>query len=94
VICRVQASQKRLILFGDWNVDFLQKNSKVQELKALLSMFNLINIVDSPIRFSRDAKSQTGVIIIENLNYDIQIRNIDVGYSDHLAHILYLDVYT
>ena len=57
-------------------------------------MFNLINIIDSPTRFSRDVKSQIDVIIIENLNYDIQIRNTDVGYSDHLAQILYLNVYT
>jgi hypothetical protein len=93
VIYRVQASQKRLILCGDWNVDFLKKNSKVQELKALLSMFNLINIIDSPTRFSREVKSQIDVIIIENLNCQVQIRNIDVGYSGHLAQILYFNVY-
>jgi hypothetical protein len=94
VICRVQASKKRLILCRNWNVDFFKKNSKVQELKALLSMFNLINIIHSPTRFSRDVKSQIDVIIIENLNYDVHIMNIDVGYSDHLAQILYLNVYT
>jgi hypothetical protein len=56
--------------------------------------FNFINIIDSPTEFSKDAKSEIEVIIIENLDYDLQIRNIDVGYSDHLAQILYLNVYT
>jgi hypothetical protein len=92
VICRVKASKKRHPVWGleCWFLKEKFKRSRV--IKALLSMFNLINIINSPTRFSRDVKSQIDVIIIENVNYVVQIRNIDVGYSDHLAQIPYLNV--
>jgi hypothetical protein len=33
-------------------------------------------------------------MIIDNLENDKYLMNIDLGYSDHLAQVLYLRVYT
>jgi flavodoxin len=50
VICKVQSKGKQLILRGDWNINFLEDNAKLQELQNLFFMYNLINTVKSPSR--------------------------------------------
>jgi hypothetical protein len=93
VINRIQGSWKRLILCGDWNINFLQQSTKLQGLQNLL-MFNLVNMVQTPTRLSREANCLIDVMIIDNLENDKYLMNIDLGYSDHLAQVLYLRVYT
>jgi hypothetical protein len=93
VICSVQVKRKRLILCGDWNVNLLQQTPSAQELRSLLLMHNLVNIADSPTRYSRNVNLLIDVIVIDNLKYDMHIRNVDIGYSDHLAQILYINVH-
>jgi hypothetical protein len=49
VISRIQG-KKRLILGGDWNVNFLQSNPKLHKLQNVLGKYNLINRVSTPTR--------------------------------------------
>ena len=67
VICKVQARGTSLFLCGDWNVNFLQRSSKLSELKNLLLMYNLMNTVKSPTRVTHDTCTLIDVMIT-NLN--------------------------
>ena len=48
----------------DWNINFLQQSTKLQDLQNLLFTFNLVNMVESPTRLSREANSLIDVTII------------------------------
>jgi hypothetical protein len=48
VIRRIQENKKRLILCGDWNVNFLHSSSKLLKVQNVLEMYNLINRVLTP----------------------------------------------
>ena len=45
LIIKVYSKGKCLILCGDWNVNFLHNNGKLQDLQNLLLMYNLINVI-------------------------------------------------
>jgi hypothetical protein len=57
VICKVHSKGKRLIICGDWNVNFLQDSVKLQELQNLFLMYDLINTVNSPTRVTNNVSS-------------------------------------
>jgi hypothetical protein len=48
----------------DWNTNVLQQSTKLQDLQNLLFTFNLVNMVESPTRLSREANSLIDVTII------------------------------
>jgi len=45
---RTIKKKKKLILCGDWNVNLMPDSVKLQELKHLLLMYNLINTDNIP----------------------------------------------
>ena len=90
LIFKVSSKEKRLILCGDLNVNFLQHSSKLLDLQNLLHMNNLINIVKSPTRISNHSISLIDVIILHNMNNEMFTVNQDLGYSDQLAQLLYI----
>jgi exonuclease III len=53
VIQKVQLKRKRVILCGDWNVNFMEDSVKLQELKDLLLLYNLVNTITSPTRITK-----------------------------------------
>jgi hypothetical protein len=55
VIQKVQLKKKKLILCGD--------SVRLQELKNLLRMYNLANIVTSPNRITKNSITQIDVIV-------------------------------
>jgi hypothetical protein len=52
VIQEVQSKRKKLILSWDWNINFMQESEKLSNLKNLLLMYNLYNIVMVPTRIT------------------------------------------
>jgi hypothetical protein len=52
-------------------------------------MYNLINRILAPTRLTKTSSSLLDVMITEGSNRDIKIANIDLGFSDHKAQILY-----
>jgi len=48
VIQKVQARNKRLILCGDWNINFMQVSVRLHDMQELLSLHNLVNTVKIP----------------------------------------------
>ena len=86
VICKVQSKGINLFLCGDWNVNFLQKSPNLVDLKNLLLMYNLENMVDSPTRITHSSATQIDVMIT-NINCVKPTINYDLGYSDHFAQV-------
>jgi exonuclease III len=43
VIQNVQLKVRRVILCGDWNINFIEDSVKLQELKHLMLLCNLVN---------------------------------------------------
>jgi hypothetical protein len=73
VIRRIQENKKRHILYGDWNVNFLHSNSKLHKVQNVLEMYNLINRVSTPNRFSKISCSLIDVMITDGSNHDNNI---------------------
>jgi hypothetical protein len=53
-------------------------------------MSNLANIVKTPTRVTSHAETLTDIIIVNNTNDAKLAANLNVGYSDHLAQVLYI----
>jgi hypothetical protein len=62
-IQKVQLRNKRLILCGDWNVNFMQGRVRLHHLQKFLLLHNLINTVRSPTRVTKNTLSLIDVII-------------------------------
>ena len=63
VICRVQTRGQNIVLCGDWNINFLQRSTKLLELQNLLLMYNLVNTVNTPTRIMHNTSSLIDVMI-------------------------------
>jgi exonuclease III len=53
VICKVQMKGMKLMLCGDWNINFLQDSAQLRALQNILNTYNLINTVTSPTRVAK-----------------------------------------
>jgi exonuclease III len=81
VICKVCSKGKRLIICGDWNVNFLQDSGKLQKLQNLFLMFSLTNTVNSPTWVTNNMRSLIDVMIINNLKFENLTEVLDFGFS-------------
>jgi hypothetical protein len=90
VIKRIQNHNKRLIMCGDWNVNFCQNNSNLFKLLSVLERYNLINRITTPTRITNTSCTLIDVIITQASNWDIKVVNKEIGFSDHTAQILHL----
>ena len=57
IIQKIQSKRKQIILCGDWNLNFLINNIRLQELENLLLSYDLINTVISPTRITYSSES-------------------------------------
>jgi hypothetical protein len=89
LITKIHSKGKQLILCGDLNVNSLQQSGKLQDLQNLLLMSNLVNIVKSPTRVTSHTETLIDVIIVNNTNDGKFTATLNVGYSDHLAQVVY-----
>jgi hypothetical protein len=69
VMQKIQSNKKKkLLLCGDWNINFLVDNIRLQELKNLLESYDLINTVRCPTRITSSTESLIEVIITNREN--------------------------
>jgi hypothetical protein len=94
VIQKVQARNKWLILCGDRNTNFMQESVRLHDMHELLSLHNLVNTVRSSTRVTKDTVSLIDVIITNKESIGELVTVMDLGYSDHKAQILQLNVKT
>jgi hypothetical protein len=90
LITKVPSKGKQLIHCGDLNFNLLQPSGKLEDLQNLLLMSNLTNIVKSPPRVTSHIETLIDVIIVNNTNDGKLTATVNVGYSDHLAQVLYI----
>jgi len=77
-----------LILFCDWNIDFLHEDSNQKDLRDLLLRYNLVNTVQYPTRITKSTSTLIDVIMINKKYYMESATVIELGFSDHQAQVL------
>jgi hypothetical protein len=70
----------------------MQESVKLNKLNNLLFVYNLIDTVIAPTRTTENTKSLLDVIIINKENYINLATVLDLGYSDHQAQLLCINV--
>ena len=80
--------KKKLLMCGDWNLNFMLDNIRIQEIKNLLESYNLINVVRSPTRITPRSESLIDVIVTNKDNSELEVSVADLGSSDHLAQVV------
>jgi hypothetical protein len=91
ILHTIQSRNKKPFLCGDWNLNFLVDNKKLQELQILLESYNMMNIVRSPTRITPSTVSLIDVIITNKDSPILSTAVIDLGFSDHHAQLVRID---
>jgi len=73
---------------GDWNLNFMLDNIRIQEVKNLLESNDLINIVRSPTRITPSFESLIDVTVINKDNPELGVSVVDLGFSDYPAQVV------
>jgi len=87
-----QEKEKKLLMCGDWNVNFMLNNTRIDEVKNLLGSYGLQNIVRFPTRITPKSESLLDVIVINKYNLKLEVSVIDLGFSDHLAQVANINI--
>ena len=93
MIKTVEARNKRLILCGDWNINFMQESVRPHDVQELQLLHNLVSTVRSSTRVTKDTVSLIDIITNKDIIGELTTV-MDLGYSDHKAQILKLNVKT
>jgi hypothetical protein len=79
------------ILCGDWNLNFLVDNKRLQELQILLESYDMMNIIRSPTRVTPSTLSLIDVVITKKDSPISCASVIDLGFSDNYAQLVRID---
>ena len=88
IILKIQSRNKKPLLCGDWNLNFMVNNKRLQELQNLLESYDMMTTARSLTRITPSTESLTDVIIT---NKDIPVFStavVELGFSDQLAQIV------
>jgi hypothetical protein len=81
-----------IIICGDFNINYLQDNTKKQQSDSFLASYNLYSTVTFPTRILGNSPSLIDNIFINTSKYkDYTICPVINGLSDHGAQIITLD---
>jgi exonuclease III len=87
VLQKIQLRNKKLLLCGDWNINFMLDNIRLQELQILLESYGMMNTVRYPTRITPSTESLIDVIVTDKGNPELRASVVYLGLSDHLAQI-------
>lgn len=87
-----QSKEKKLLMCGDWNLNFMLNNTRIDEVKNLLGSYGLQNIVRFPTRITPNSESLLDVIVINKYILKLEVSVIDLGISDHLAQVANINI--
>ena len=88
IIQKIQSKRKKILLCGDWNLNFLIDNTRLHELENLLLRYDLINTVNSLTSITCSSESLIDVIVTNREYLEQSTTVIDLGLSDHLAQLI------
>lgn len=83
VLRLISARRKRVLVGGDFNINFFTDDNRYKQLSDLLVSFDLRATLDSPTR-GRNCLDN----FLVNFEGDIRVETLDPGISDHKAIIL------
>jgi hypothetical protein len=89
IMIRRTQEHKNGSLFVGIGMLICHNNSKLLKVLNILKRYNLINRILTPTRLTKTSSSLLDVMITEGSNRDIKIANIDLGFFNHKAQILY-----
>jgi hypothetical protein len=83
-------SSNEIILCGDFNVNYLNDNTRKDYLNSLLASFNLYSVINFPTRIT-----YSSCTLIDNIYMNISLHGFSVhpfinGLSDHDAQVFVL----
>jgi hypothetical protein len=88
LIVKVQQKRNRVVLCGDWNINFLKNSEHLEALQNVLVSYNLRNTVTSATRVTKNSASLLDVMIINNNFLSDFTEVLNLGYSDHFGQLL------
>jgi hypothetical protein len=91
LIVKIQQKGKRVILCGDWNINFLHNGGHLAALQNVLVSYNLRNTVTSATRVTNNSALLLDIMILDNFGPN-STEVLNLGYSDHLGQILKVSV--
>jgi hypothetical protein len=78
---------KKIIILGDFNIDFLGNRVNLQ-LHTMLNLYGLEAIVDVPTRIGARSQMAVDQIILNERLWEHNFEVLQTGFSDHSAQIL------
>ena len=80
-----------IILYGDFNINYLNDNQDKQALNSLLTSYSLYSIIDFPTRSFNNSQTMIDNIFINKFrNENYLVSPLINGLSDHDAQVLSL----
>jgi hypothetical protein len=81
--------KSKIILCGDFNVNFLVNSSTAHHMISLCQSYNLFHVVDFPTRITKDSSSAIDNILMDYTRLNtFQVFSLANGLSDHEAQHL------
>lgn len=74
---------KRLIITGDFNLDYLKKAKEYQKLNNIMTEINLHQIIKIPTRTTKSTSTCIDLLFTNNSSTEFQITVNNNGISDH-----------
>ena len=90
ILNKIYKSSSELILFGDFNINYLNNSSRKDLLNSLLASFNLFSTFKFPTRISNNSTTLIDNIFNSIYRHEFPVHPLINGLSDHDAQILTL----
>ena len=82
-----------LILYGDFNINYFNDNSRKLLLDSLLASFSLFSTVKFPTRIFNNSCTLIDNIYINTYRHDFSVNPLINGLSDHDVQIIILYIF-
>ena len=93
ILCTLYNTKTDFILCCNFNIDYLKDTDRVIQLNALLTTYNLTNIVMFPTRIIEETSTAIDNTFLDTDKYGAyKIQPFHNGLSDHEAQLLMLDL--
>jgi Trm5-related predicted tRNA methylase len=88
----IQSRNKKPLLCGNWNLNFMVDNKRLQELQMLLECYDMMNTVRSPTRITPSTVSVIDVVISNKDGPVLSTVVVDLGFSDHHIQLVRISI--
>ena len=89
---KIQSRNKKPLLCGDWNLNCMVDNRRLQELQNLLEIYDMMYTLRSTTKISPSTETVRDVIITNN-DYTVSSTSaVDLGLSHHQTQIMRISI--